>query len=115
MKIEHTIVPKKKFPLQVLASLGDEVTEVSWIFLHKSVVKRLMDTAAEIHWFKDGKFALCKFESEFNPMTEIMFECSNIHSITRVWAQVTRISAYYISFDRSPQDPKNIIFLKMED
>lgn len=115
MKLEPTIVPKEKCPLDLLAELGEQ-TGSSWIFLHQDVINRIIDTADEMLWSRSDGIALCKFfASEDTPLTEIDFEYSKPSSDCRVWAWVSRISAIDIAFTSPPKNPENIFFLKMEE
>jgi len=112
MKKEVILVPKEKCPLDVLAEMGDAVSN-AWIFLHENAFEKLWKSAdshrrdntmngpeeATLKWKKTEKY----------PETNLICEVPKC-----TWAKIQMIKAVDIAYDICPNDPADIYFLKME-
>lgn len=105
MKKEVILVPKDKYPLDVLAEMGER-TKDSWIFLHDNVVSELHKTA---DYIEEGEYQELVWSApDKYPATILDIE------IVGTWHKVYRILADDIAFIYEPKDPEDIFFLKME-
>lgn len=109
MHIDITYVPKDKCPLDVLAEMGS-ATIISWIFLHKNAIEKLVKTADSICGFA-GHTQLSWKATDKYPETVLVYD--DIGSNT--WFKVLRINASDIAFVYAPDSPAYLFFLEMED
>lgn len=106
-KIETVIVPKGKCPLDVLAEMGQRSAD-AWIFIHKNAIARMAKTADAIGEYEE--IELCWNATEKYPETAIVLEAGEF-----LWHEVYKINAEDISFTYKPEDPKVVLFIKMEE
>lgn len=108
MKKEVILVPKDKFPIDVIAEIGER-TKNCWIFLHDNAYLRLKnacDKDLSTSYYKEFFFE----SSNDSPETHITFHnCRNGD-----WFKVISISAYDLDVKCS-EDPEDIFFIRMEE
>lgn len=107
MQQKVILVPKDKFPLDVLAEMGKE-TKKAWIFLHQKVVDNLFATANRItQTFSTNVFIWVTSQSD----VVLRF----VQGFDTNWYSVSEIQSENIAFKKRPSVPDEILFLKMEE
>lgn len=91
---EIVLVPKDKWPLDVLAEMGER-TKNAWIFFQANIVKKLVADADSCEKYPETKLLLMPFYKRW-------FFCNEIY-------------ANDISFRFPTKEPEQIIFLKMAE
>ena len=113
MKIEPTIVPKDKCPLDFIAEMGER-TKNALIFLHHNIIENLKDSdgVSVEEGRKSGTLVFAWEATEDYPETKIVVD---ICGIEMIWKPVILISACDIAFTIMPPTPEEIYFLQMEE
>lgn len=113
MNKEVIIVPKDKYPLDVLAEMKEQ-TANAWIFLHYNAVEKLQrsDGVSCKEGRKQGTLELTWEATDEYPETRVVID---VCAMATDWKSIILISASDISFTLMPVDPEDIYFLKMAE
>lgn len=106
MKKEVIIVPKDKFPLDVLAEMEDR-TANAWIFLHSNVIDNLQTTADRITGTSSTDVFIWVTAQSDVVLRFAQFDTN--------WYSVREIQSENIAFKKQSPVPDEILFLKMEE
>lgn len=108
MKKEIVFVPKDDdFPLDILEGMKEEVKS-AWIFVHENVITALSKACSYAEQNHSSQEEV--FYSDAPHFRIIQIECS-----VGEWKRLMKFSSDEIKFEHECIDPKNILFLKMED
>lgn len=109
MKKDPIIVPKDKWPLDVLAEMGER-TKNAWLFFHSNIIPKLKESkgVSDEEGKKQGTLVFTWKETKEIVTIDISALCVE-------WKPVIYIHASDIAFDIMPVDPEYIYFFKMEE
>lgn len=109
MKKETLFVAKDKCPLDVIAELG-ELTANSWIFLHRSALDKLINSANYIT--NVSAYKMLEWSKTDNyPKTVV----KTLNLSSAIWIRVHSIDAANIAFKICSSAPDYIFFIAMEE
>lgn len=111
--MKKIMVPKDKYPLDVLAELGEQ-TRNSWIFIERKLVLNLLSECSEtnINCYVDGIHCIrALFNATQESPATMIWLCNTAKA---AWMMVAQIDAENIAFSTPFDDPDEILMLKGE-
>ena len=109
MKKEVLLVPKNKFPIDVLGIIGEDAKN-SWIFLHENVIEKMREKCFYSHQKEEDRNVEL-FSIDAPNYIIIGVEKNN----TTKWSKICHVYSNEYGFIHEHIDPENIFFVKMKE